>query len=88
MNNLSNPFLQLESVFKSFDDLSEDEKLKNLSMLQLRYFTPREIANLHGFPPKFGMCLVFIKYNYKYYLEMCTPQKLSEDAYYIYSSIS
>ncbi|XP_039187669.1 tRNA (cytosine(38)-C(5))-methyltransferase-like isoform X6 [Crotalus tigris] len=45
--------IQLESVFKSFDDLSEDEKLKNLSMLQLRYFTPREIANLHGFPPKF-----------------------------------
>ncbi|XP_032093328.1 tRNA (cytosine(38)-C(5))-methyltransferase [Thamnophis elegans] len=45
--------IQLESVFKSFDDLSEDEKLKNLSMLQLRYFTPREIANLHGFPPEF-----------------------------------
>ncbi|XP_007436975.2 tRNA (cytosine(38)-C(5))-methyltransferase isoform X1 [Python bivittatus] len=46
--------IQLESVFKSFDDLSEDAKLKNLSMLQLRYFTPREIANLHGFPPEFG----------------------------------
>ncbi|XP_063159630.1 tRNA (cytosine(38)-C(5))-methyltransferase isoform X2 [Candoia aspera] len=46
--------IQLESVFKSFDDLSEDEKLKNLSMLQLRYFTPREIANLHGFPSEFG----------------------------------
>lgn len=65
MNNFPKPFLQLESVFKSFDDLSEDEKLKNLSMLQLRYFTPREIANLHGFPPKFGMCLVFLKYKAK-----------------------
>ncbi|XP_063003685.1 tRNA (cytosine(38)-C(5))-methyltransferase [Elgaria multicarinata webbii] len=46
--------VQLESVFKSFEGLSEDEKLEKLSMLKLRYFTPREIANLHGFPPEFG----------------------------------
>uniref|UniRef100_A0A670JP35 tRNA (cytosine(38)-C(5))-methyltransferase n=1 Tax=Podarcis muralis TaxID=64176 RepID=A0A670JP35_PODMU len=46
--------IQLESVFKSFEGLSEDEKLTKLSMLKLRYFTPREIANLQGFPPEFG----------------------------------
>ncbi|XP_015279249.1 PREDICTED: tRNA (cytosine(38)-C(5))-methyltransferase [Gekko japonicus] len=45
--------IQLESVFKSFENLSEEEKLKKLSTLKLRYFTPREIANLHGFPPEF-----------------------------------
>ncbi|XP_061442462.1 tRNA (cytosine(38)-C(5))-methyltransferase isoform X2 [Rhineura floridana] len=46
--------IQLESVFKSFEALSEDEKLMRLSTLKLRYFTPREIANLHGFPPEFS----------------------------------
>ncbi|XP_074840921.1 tRNA (cytosine(38)-C(5))-methyltransferase isoform X3 [Carettochelys insculpta] len=46
--------VQLESVFKSIEMLSEEEKLKKLSTLKLRYFTPREIANLHGFPPEFG----------------------------------
>ncbi|XP_048367269.1 tRNA (cytosine(38)-C(5))-methyltransferase isoform X6 [Sphaerodactylus townsendi] len=45
--------VQLESVFKSFETLSEEEKLMKLSTLKLRYFTPREIANLHGFPPEF-----------------------------------
>nr|XP_056713430.1 tRNA (cytosine(38)-C(5))-methyltransferase isoform X2 [Euleptes europaea] len=45
--------IQLESVFKSFEALSEEEKLMKLSALKLRYFTPREIANLHGFPPQF-----------------------------------
>ncbi|KAJ6666655.1 hypothetical protein lerEdw1_020379 [Lerista edwardsae] len=46
--------VQLESVFKSFEELSEEEKLLKLSSLKLRYFTPREIANLQGFPPEFG----------------------------------
>ncbi|XP_053121525.1 tRNA (cytosine(38)-C(5))-methyltransferase isoform X2 [Hemicordylus capensis] len=46
--------IQLETVFKSFEALSEEEKLMKLSTLKLRYFTPREIANLHGFPPEFG----------------------------------
>ncbi|KAM7176255.1 tRNA (cytosine(38)-C(5))-methyltransferase isoform 3-T3 [Macrochelys suwanniensis] len=46
--------VQLESVFKSVEMLSEEEKLMKLSTLKLRYFTPREIANLHGFPPEFG----------------------------------
>ncbi|NXR32064.1 TRDMT methyltransferase, partial [Zosterops hypoxanthus] len=46
--------VQLESVFKHIDELPEDEKLMKLSTLKLRYFTPREIANLHGFPLEFG----------------------------------
>ncbi|NXH72538.1 TRDMT methyltransferase, partial [Hydrobates tethys] len=46
--------VQLESVFKHIEELSEEEKLMKLSTLKLRYFTPREIANLHGFPLEFG----------------------------------
>ncbi|NXL00383.1 TRDMT methyltransferase, partial [Mesembrinibis cayennensis] len=46
--------VQLESVFKHIEELPEEEKLVKLSTLKLRYFTPREIANLHGFPPEFG----------------------------------
>ncbi|NXM14044.1 TRDMT methyltransferase, partial [Ploceus nigricollis] len=46
--------VQLESVFKHIDKLPEEEKLIKLSTLKLRYFTPREIANLHGFPLEFG----------------------------------
>ncbi|XP_072184401.1 tRNA (cytosine(38)-C(5))-methyltransferase isoform X2 [Excalfactoria chinensis] len=46
--------VQLESVFKDIENLTEEEKLMKLSTLKLRYFTPREIANLHGFPPEFG----------------------------------
>ncbi|EMP36983.1 tRNA (cytosine(38)-C(5))-methyltransferase, partial [Chelonia mydas] len=46
--------VQLESVFKSIEMLSEEEKLMKLSTLKLRYFTPREIENLHGFSPEFG----------------------------------
>ncbi|XP_005153012.1 tRNA (cytosine(38)-C(5))-methyltransferase isoform X1 [Melopsittacus undulatus] len=46
--------VQLESVFKHIEELPEEEKLMKLSTLKLRYFTPREIANLHGFPSEFG----------------------------------
>lgn len=46
--------VQLESVFEHIDELPEEEKLMKLSTLKLRYFTPREIANLHGFPLEFG----------------------------------
>ncbi|XP_069770356.1 tRNA (cytosine(38)-C(5))-methyltransferase isoform X2 [Narcine bancroftii] len=46
--------VELVLVFQSFETLSEDEKLTQLAKLKLRYFTPREIANLHGFPLKFG----------------------------------
>ncbi|XP_043823225.1 tRNA (cytosine(38)-C(5))-methyltransferase isoform X2 [Dromiciops gliroides] len=46
--------IQIENVYTSLETLSEEEQLMKLSMLKLRYFTPREIANLHGFPPEFG----------------------------------
>ncbi|XP_076827988.1 tRNA (cytosine(38)-C(5))-methyltransferase [Brachyhypopomus gauderio] len=45
--------VELETVFKSIEGLSDEEKLKLLSQLKLRYFTPREIANLMGFPSHF-----------------------------------
>ncbi|XP_077101254.1 tRNA (cytosine(38)-C(5))-methyltransferase [Siphateles boraxobius] len=45
--------VELESVFKSLELLSEEDKLKQLLQLKLRYFTPREIANLMGFPADF-----------------------------------
>ncbi|XP_065522570.1 tRNA (cytosine(38)-C(5))-methyltransferase isoform X2 [Lathamus discolor] len=46
--------VQLESAFKHIEELPEEEKLMKLSTLKLRYFTPREIANIHGFPSEFG----------------------------------
>ncbi|XP_069585597.1 tRNA (cytosine(38)-C(5))-methyltransferase isoform X2 [Ranitomeya imitator] len=45
--------LQISSAYKSLETLSDEEKLAKLSTLKLRYFTPREIANLHGFPAQF-----------------------------------
>uniref|UniRef100_A0A8C9G821 Uncharacterized protein n=1 Tax=Pavo cristatus TaxID=9049 RepID=A0A8C9G821_PAVCR len=54
--NVDFVLVSLESVFKHIENLTEEEKLMKLSTLKLRYFTPREIANLHGFPPEFGMC--------------------------------
>ncbi|XP_041100318.1 tRNA (cytosine(38)-C(5))-methyltransferase isoform X1 [Polyodon spathula] len=45
--------IQLETAFKSLHTLSDEDKLNQLLMLKLRYFTPREIANLHGLPPEF-----------------------------------
>ena len=33
--------------------LPEDEILAQLKLLKLRYFTPREVLNLMGFPPSF-----------------------------------
>lgn len=32
----------------------DPEKLRLLKTLRLRYFTPREVANLLGFPSTFG----------------------------------
>ncbi|PIO39972.1 hypothetical protein AB205_0037170 [Aquarana catesbeiana] len=46
--------MQISSVYKSLKTLPDEEKLTKLSTLKLRYFTPREIANLHGFPADFG----------------------------------
>ncbi|XP_036441843.1 tRNA (cytosine(38)-C(5))-methyltransferase isoform X2 [Colossoma macropomum] len=58
--------VELESVFKSLEVLSEEEKLKQLSQLKLRYFTPREIANLMGFPSHFTFPLnISIKQQYR-----------------------
>ncbi|KAB0347311.1 hypothetical protein FD754_012168, partial [Muntiacus muntjak] len=46
--------VQIENIYKSLTGLSQEEKIMRLSMLQLRFFTPKEIANLLGFPPEFG----------------------------------
>ncbi|XP_017269527.1 tRNA (cytosine(38)-C(5))-methyltransferase isoform X2 [Kryptolebias marmoratus] len=45
---------EIESVFTGLDRLSEKDKLEQLLKLKLRYFTPREVANLMGFPPRFS----------------------------------
>lgn len=42
--------VQIESVFMGLDQCSEEEKLQRLLKLKLRYFSPREVANLMGFP--------------------------------------
>ncbi|XP_022620798.1 tRNA (cytosine(38)-C(5))-methyltransferase isoform X2 [Seriola dumerili] len=44
---------QMESVFTGLDQVSEEEKVQQLLKLKLRYFTPREVANLMGFPQSF-----------------------------------
>lgn len=45
--------LQVERVFPHLDQCSEEERVQRLLELKLRYFTPREVANLMGFPPSF-----------------------------------
>ncbi|XP_051910892.1 tRNA (cytosine(38)-C(5))-methyltransferase [Hippocampus zosterae] len=45
---------EIESVFKNLDQFSEEEKLQQLQRLKLRYFTPREVANIMGFPKSFS----------------------------------
>uniref|UniRef100_A0A8C5HAL9 tRNA (cytosine(38)-C(5))-methyltransferase n=1 Tax=Gouania willdenowi TaxID=441366 RepID=A0A8C5HAL9_GOUWI len=44
----------IDAAFTGFDQCSDEEKLQRLSKLQLRYFTPREVSNLMGFPPSFN----------------------------------
>nr|XP_005564785.2 tRNA (cytosine(38)-C(5))-methyltransferase isoform X3 [Macaca fascicularis] len=46
--------VQIENIYKSLTKLSQEEQITKLLMLKLRYFTPKEIANLLGFPPEFG----------------------------------
>uniref|UniRef100_A0A673UY41 tRNA (cytosine(38)-C(5))-methyltransferase n=1 Tax=Suricata suricatta TaxID=37032 RepID=A0A673UY41_SURSU len=46
--------VQIENIYRSLTNLSQEEKITRLLMLKLRYFTPKEIANLLGFPPEFG----------------------------------
>ncbi|KAK2859318.1 hypothetical protein Q5P01_003938 [Channa striata] len=45
---------EMQHVFNGLEQCSEDEKLERLSKLKLRYFTPREVANLMGFPQSFS----------------------------------
>ncbi|XP_054622350.1 tRNA (cytosine(38)-C(5))-methyltransferase isoform X2 [Dunckerocampus dactyliophorus] len=58
---------EMESVFKHLDQCSkEEEKLQLLLKLKLRYFTPREVANLMGFPKSFSFpAHIPIKQRYK-----------------------
>nr|CAG4650340.1 EOG090X0A4V [Sida crystallina] len=42
-----------ESLDKQFSKFKEDSDISHLKILQLRYFTPCEVANLMGFPPDF-----------------------------------
>ncbi|XP_022371570.1 tRNA (cytosine(38)-C(5))-methyltransferase isoform X4 [Enhydra lutris kenyoni] len=46
--------VQIEDIYKSLTNLPQEEKITKLLMLKLRYFTPKEIANLLGFPSEFG----------------------------------
>ena len=47
-------------IFERYRDLTDEQsKSELLSVLKLRYFTPREVANLHGFPSDFCKCLFF-----------------------------
>ncbi|XP_061821688.1 tRNA (cytosine(38)-C(5))-methyltransferase isoform X3 [Nerophis lumbriciformis] len=46
---------KMESVFQHLNQCSEkEEKLQLLQKLKLRYFTPREVANMMGFPKTFS----------------------------------
>ncbi|KAM9673717.1 tRNA (cytosine(38)-C(5))-methyltransferase isoform 4-T4 [Trichechus inunguis] len=57
--------VQIENIYKSISNLSEEEKITKLLTLKLRYFTPKEIANLLGFPPQFGFPeMVTVKQRY------------------------
>ncbi|RVE59159.1 hypothetical protein OJAV_G00201520 [Oryzias javanicus] len=45
---------EVQNVFTDLELLSEEDRLQQLMSLQLRYFTPREVANLMCFPPCFS----------------------------------
>uniref|UniRef100_A0A669F8F1 tRNA aspartic acid methyltransferase 1 n=1 Tax=Oreochromis niloticus TaxID=8128 RepID=A0A669F8F1_ORENI len=49
---------KIESVFMGLDQCSEEEKLQRLLKLKLRYFSPREVANLMGFPQNLSKSLI------------------------------
>ena len=47
-------------IFERYRVVTDDQsKSELLSVLKLRYFTPREVANLHGFPSDFRECYFF-----------------------------
>lgn len=50
---------------------SDDERLERLKALRLRYFSPREVANLHHFPQDFGECVYVI-----WFLQTCIDQNI------------
>ncbi|XP_077479896.1 tRNA (cytosine(38)-C(5))-methyltransferase isoform X2 [Stigmatopora argus] len=57
---------EIETVFKNLDQFSQEEKLQQLQGLKLRYFTPREVANIMGFPESFSFPEeISIKQRYK-----------------------
>ncbi|XP_077592030.1 tRNA (cytosine(38)-C(5))-methyltransferase isoform X2 [Stigmatopora nigra] len=57
---------EIETVFKNLDRFSQEEKLQQLQRLKLRYFTPREVANIMGFPESFSFPEeISIKQRYK-----------------------
>ncbi|KAM8880903.1 tRNA (cytosine(38)-C(5))-methyltransferase isoform 1-T1 [Synchiropus picturatus] len=45
---------KLENAYKGLELVTDEEKLQQLCKLKLRYFTPREVANLMGFPDCFS----------------------------------
>ncbi|KAM9331660.1 tRNA (cytosine(38)-C(5))-methyltransferase [Pholidichthys leucotaenia] len=45
---------EVRGVFTGLDECTEEEKLHRLLELKLRYFSPREVANLMGFPQNFS----------------------------------
>lgn len=50
----------MDDVFRQIDSVSganEYEKLELMQSLKLRYFSPREVANLMCFPKHFGLYL-------------------------------
>ncbi|XP_072306468.1 tRNA (cytosine(38)-C(5))-methyltransferase [Eucyclogobius newberryi] len=49
----SSPEAEMEEVFRALPQLSEEQQLQLLHTLGLRYFTPREVANIMGFPQSF-----------------------------------
>ena len=46
---------QVDAVYEKLKDMQSDEdKIIELKKLKLRYFDPKEIANLMGFPNEFS----------------------------------
>lgn len=43
----------IDEVFENLNSCDEETKLEKLKSLQLRYFSPREIGQLMGFPNEF-----------------------------------
>ncbi|XP_055085943.1 tRNA (cytosine(38)-C(5))-methyltransferase isoform X2 [Periophthalmus magnuspinnatus] len=45
---------EVEQVYQGLEELSEEQRLRRLHTLRLRYFSPREVANIMGFPQSFA----------------------------------